>query len=155
MDAKLTITIAAAAFLLAACTPEGEVSREPVNPWEWSAAFGFNQAEIVSGEKRTLYMSGQTSVDENGAVMHAGDIRAQFELAFENIDTVLAAAEMDRSNVVRITIFTTNVGALLQNWDVYMTRYPENGYMPADTLIGIGSLFEPELMVEVEVVAVD
>jgi len=148
---------AAAALMLSACGPDddAEFAREAVNPWEWSAAFGFNQGEIVSGDTRTLYLSGQTSVDANGAPMHAGDIRAQFELAFDNVDTMLAAAGMDRSNVVRITTFTTDMDGILANWDVYMIRYPEMGYMPPDTLIGIDRLFVPELMVEIEVVAVD
>lgn len=147
--------IGVVALGLAACGQESELTREAVNPWDWSAQFGFNQGEVVSGETRTLYLSGQVAVDENGAPQHAGDIRAQFELAFDNVDAVLAAAGMDRSNVVRITTFTTDIEGILANWDVYMTRYPEMGYMPPDTLIGIESLFVPELMVEIEVVAVD
>ncbi len=157
MKLKLILATAAAALLLAACTPEGdtELTREAVNPWEWGAMFGFNQGEVVSGETRTLYLAGQTAVNENGEAMHAGDIRAQFALAFDNVDAVLTGAGMDRSNVVRITIFTTDVDGLIENWDVYMSRYPEMGYMPPDTLIGIDRLFEPQLMVEIEAVAVD
>jgi len=156
---KLNILLAAAAALfLAACTPEGGsdgVTREAVNPWEWGAMFGFNQGEVISGQTRTLYLAGQTSVDENGAALHAGDPRAQLAQAFANLDTVLAAADMDRSNVVRLTVFTTNVGAMIENWDVYMSLYAEEGNTPPVTLIGVASLFEPELVVEIEAVAVD
>lgn len=154
MKSKL-MTIAAATLLLASCDNGDGVTREAVNPWEWSAGFGFNQGEIVSGETRTLYLSGQTAVNANGEAMHSGDIRAQFELAFDNVDTMLEAAGMDRSNVVRITTFTTDIEGIIANWDVYMSRYPAEGYMPPNTLIGIEALFVPDLMVEIEVVAVD
>lgn len=156
---KFKILLAASvALLLVACAPEGGsdgVTREAVNPWEWGAVFGFNQGEVVSGTSRTLYLAGQTSIDENGAAIHGDDPRAQFETAFANLDTVLAAADMDRSNVVRLTVFTTNVGAIIDNWDVYMARYAEAGNTPPVTLIGVASLFEPELIVEIEAVAVD
>jgi len=148
---------AAAAMLLAACTPDGdaELTREAVNPWEWGAMFGFNQGEVISGQTRTLYLAGQTSVDENGAALHAGDPRGQLAQAFANLDTVLAAADMDRSNVVRLTVFTTDVNGMIENWDVYMSLYAEEGNTPPVTLIGVASLFELELVVEIEAVAVD
>jgi hypothetical protein len=47
------------------------------------------------------------------------------------------------------------MGAMVQNWDVYMSLYAEQGYTPPVTAIGVASLFEPELMVEIEAVAVD
>jgi len=146
-----------AALLLAACTTEGDtgMTRTAVNPWDWGAGFGFNQAEIVTGNTRTLYIAGQTSVDENGAALHAGDPRAQLAQAFANLDTVLEAAGMDRSNVVRLNVYTTNIGAMVENWDIYMSLYAEQGYTPPVTAIGVASLFEPELMVEIEAVAAD
>ena len=165
MKSKVLLTAAAALMLLPACTkieenamPKDEpagVTREAVNPWDWGAVFGFNQGEIISGETRTLYLAGQTSVDGNGAALHAGDPRSQLDQAFANLDAVLAASDMDRSNVVRLTIFTTDVNAMIENWDVYMALYAEAGYTPPVTLIGVASLFEPELVVEVEAVAVD
>lgn len=176
MKSKILLA-AAAALVLAACdqvggdalteldamdTMEAEadamdvgVTREAVNPWEWGAFFGFNQGEVVSGETRTLYLAGQTSVDENGAALFAGDTRGQLGQALDNLDTVLGAADMDRSNVVRLTIFTTDVDGIIANWDIYMARYAEAGHTPPVTLIGIAQLFEPELVVEIEAVAVD
>jgi len=137
-----------------AAAPVG-LTREAVNPWSWGGNYGFNQGETVSGATRTLYIAGQTSVDENGEAIHAGDPRAQLETAFANLDTVLEAAGMDRSNVVRLNVYTTNIGAMVENWDIYMSRYAEQGYTPPVTAIGVAGLFEPELMVEIEAVAVE
>ena len=43
------------------------MERSAVNPWQWSLNFGFNQGELVEGASRTLFCSGQTSVDADGA----------------------------------------------------------------------------------------
>ncbi len=42
------------------------MERREINPWPWSVEMGFHQAVEVSAGTRTLYCSGQTSVDENG-----------------------------------------------------------------------------------------
>ena len=53
------------------------MERSVVNPWQWSVAMGFNQGEVVSGETRTLYCSGQTSVDAEGTPQHGDDMASQ------------------------------------------------------------------------------
>ena len=42
------------------------MERTAVNPWDWSLSMGFNQGEVVSGQERTLFCAGQTSVDADG-----------------------------------------------------------------------------------------
>ena len=147
--------VGALAIGLAACGQESGVARDAVNPWEWSSVFGFNQGEIVSGATRTLYMAGQLSVDESGQLIHEGDIRSQFGQAFSNLDAVLDGAGMDRSNVVQMTIYTTEIDGILANWDVYMELYAAEGYTPPLTFIGIDRLYDPAAMVEIKAVAVD
>jgi hypothetical protein len=53
------------------------MEREAVNPWDWSLKIGFNQAEIIEGQRRQLICSGQTSMDADGNPRHPGDMRAQ------------------------------------------------------------------------------
>ena len=50
------------------------MERTEVNPWTWSVAFGFNQAELVEGAGKVLFCAGQTSVDADGSPQHAGDM---------------------------------------------------------------------------------
>ncbi|WP_103339440.1 hypothetical protein [Amycolatopsis sp. CA-126428] len=52
------------------------MERTAVNPVTWSQALGFNQGEVVSGQTRTLYCSGQTSTDAEGKPRHEGDMAA-------------------------------------------------------------------------------
>jgi enamine deaminase RidA (YjgF/YER057c/UK114 family) len=130
------------------------MERTAVNPWTWSVNFGFNQAELVDGASKVLYCAGQTSVDENGAPQHPGDMSAQMALALDNLEAVLSEAGMSLANVVRLNFYTTDVDAYLANAAVVGARTGAAGVAPAGTLLGVARLAFPELMVEMEATAV-
>ena len=65
-----------------------------INPTNWSAALGFDQAQLRRTPSRLLTVAGQGPVDDNGVLLHEGDICAQLSLTMRNIETVLAAAGM-------------------------------------------------------------
>jgi enamine deaminase RidA (YjgF/YER057c/UK114 family) len=86
----------------------------PINPQPFlSESFNINQAIEVTGSQRVLYVSGQTSNDASGAPMHPGDLVAQFKLAWKNLVEVLAAANMEPRNIVRLNFYTTDVEAFM------------------------------------------
>ena len=128
--------------------------RTAVNPWSWSQQFAFNQAESIESPQRMLFCAGQAAVDANGAPQHAGDLAAQFTLALDNLQSVLAAGAMTLSNVVRLTIYTTDVDGLLQQYGLLAARLEENNVKPAATLVGVARLAYPDLLVEIEATAV-
>ena len=130
------------------------VERTAVNPWSWSVNFGFNQGELVEGATRTLYCAGQTSVDENGAPQHVGDMAGQIALAADNLDAVLRAASMTFANLVRLNFYTTDVEAYFANAGVLGERLGAAGVAPAGTLLGVAALAFPELLIEIEATAV-
>ena len=66
------------------------MERTAVNPVTWSQEMGFNQGEVISGETRTLYISGQTAMSKDGRPEHDGDAEAQLALAVANLEAVLA-----------------------------------------------------------------
>ncbi len=70
------------------------MQRTVVNPWPWSVQMGFNQGEVVADASRVLFCAWQTSVDENGAPKHPGDMAAQLALALDNVEAVLREAGM-------------------------------------------------------------
>lgn len=124
-----------------------------VNPWPWSLHFGFNQAVLTEGQGRLLHCSGQTAMSSDGKTQHANDMRGQITLALENLEAVLRGADMSLSNVVRLTLYTTDVDALIQNFDVIGARLGRAKAMPAQTMVGVSRLFLPQLMFEVEAIA--
>jgi len=128
--------------------------RRVVNPWSWQDNFGFVQAHEIAGAGRTIFCAGQTSVDDDGRPLHDGDIRAQIEQAFDNLEAVLSAADARLGDVVRLTYFTPDVAALLGAWDLIAARLARAECRPASTLLGVQALAFPELLVEIEATAV-
>lgn len=126
-----------------------------VNPWKWQDNFGFSQAIDVRQAGRVLYCAGQTSVDAAGAPLHAGNMAAQLTQAFDNLETVLKAAGLTLGHVVRLNYYTRDVPAFLQAAGLYGARLRAAGAQPAGTLLGVASLFHPDILVEIEATAVE
>lgn len=124
---------------------------KPVNPWTWQEQFGFSQAFEVTGATRVLYCAGQTSVDANGDLLHAGDMGAQLDQAFANLETVLARAGMSLANVVRLNYYVTDMAAFRESGAVIAKRLA--GHQPPGTLLGVATLFHPDILVEIEATA--
>lgn len=131
------------------------MKRTAVNPWPWSLPLGFNQGELIEGANRVLYCSGQTALHENAKPQHKGDIRAQTAMALDNLEAVLQEGGMNLSNVVRLTVYTTDVDAMIQNFDALVSRLDAANVKPAQSLLGVARLAFPELLVEIEATAID
>jgi enamine deaminase RidA (YjgF/YER057c/UK114 family) len=131
------------------------VKRTPINPWSWSLNIGFNQAELLEGHTRQLFCAGQTALDADGNPQHPGDMTAQLNLAFDNLETVLAGAGMTLANVVRLNYYTTNVDTFMSHVNVPTERFAAVGIMPPGTLLGVSRLAFPELLIELEATAAD
>lgn len=98
-----------------------------------------------------LFLSGQAAIDQAGAIVGAGDFATQLEATFANIDRVLAAGGSDRSRIIKVTIYLTDMGnfpAIVEARRRYFTPP-----WPADTIVEVRALALPELMVEIDVIA--
>lgn len=129
------------------------MERTPVNPWNWSLKLGYNQAEIIDGPSRQLICAGQTSVDGDGNPQHIGDMRGQIGLALDNLEAVLAGADMDLSNIIRLGVYTTDVDEALKNFDLMGMRFGPTECAPPMTLLGVTRLAIPGLLFEIEATA--
>lgn len=126
----------------------------PVNPWQWQDAYGYSQAVEVTGAQRVLYVAGQTSVDAEGKPLHAGDMAAQLVKALDNLETVLAKAGMTLANVVRLNYYVTDVQAFFEAYGTVAERLDALACKPSGTLLGVASLFHPDIVIELEATAV-
>jgi enamine deaminase RidA (YjgF/YER057c/UK114 family) len=129
------------------------MNRTAINPTSWSQQFGYNQGELIEGHQRTLYCAGQVSIDSDGKPQHEGDIRAQIELALDNLEAVLRGADMSLTNVVRLTIYTTDLDGMFANFDAIIGRLDAANAKPPQTLLGVARLGLPTLLVEIEATA--
>ena len=104
----------------------------------------------VVGEGRILFTSGITARDSDGEVIGKGDMRAQMEMCFQNVGDVLRAAGTDFGNVLKWTMYTTDIDEFSKNSDVYKRHFINH---PASTLVEVRRLIFPEMLVEIEAVA--
>ncbi|MFI6316952.1 RidA family protein [Nonomuraea sp. NPDC050556] len=130
------------------------MQRTAVNPWAWSAPLGYNQGELVSGDTRTLYISGQTAMSAEGKPEHIDDMAGQLALSLDNLEAVLAEADMSLANLVRLNVYTTDVDRLFEHYGVLAARLGAAGVAPSTTMLGVTRLAIPVLMVELEGTAV-
>ncbi|MFD8010827.1 RidA family protein [Streptomyces sp. NPDC058955] len=130
------------------------MERTPVNPVTWSVEKGFNQGEVVTGETRTLYISGQTAMSEKGEPLHDGDMAAQLALSVENVEAVLAGAGMTLANLVRLNVYTTDVDLLFRHYGVLAARLGAARVAPTTTMLGVTRLAIPGQLVELDGTAV-
>lgn len=130
------------------------IERTAVNPVTWSVAMGFNQGEVVSGETRTLYCSGQTAMNAAGEPVHPEDMAAQVAVSLDNLEGVLHAAGMSLANVIRLNVYTTDVDLLLPHYGVLAGRLAGAGVAPATTMLGVTRLAVPGQLIELEATAV-
>ena len=80
-------------------------------------------------------------------------MRNQMRQALDNIETVLSKGGFTLANVMRLTMYTTDVDGILASWDELTGRLSPAGCHPAMTLLGVARLAFPELLVEIEATA--
>jgi enamine deaminase RidA (YjgF/YER057c/UK114 family) len=114
----------------------------------------FSQAVVASGT-RTIYVSGQVSIDEAGALVGAGDLAAQTTQVMRNVGLALAAVGATFTDVVKITTYVVNY-APEQRAVIAKARasFFPGGKPPASTLVGVTALALPGWLIEIEAIAV-
>ena len=110
---------------------------------------------VATSGGRTIYVSGQVPVNEKGELVGKGDLAAQAEQVFSNIDTALKGAGATFADVVKITTFI--VGYKPEHRAVMhqvRSRYVSKDSPPASTLLGVQALAIADYLIEVEAIAV-
>jgi enamine deaminase RidA (YjgF/YER057c/UK114 family) len=131
------------------------VERRSINPVSWSLKLGFDQAQLIEGHRRQLVCSGQDAVDADGNPQHPGDMAAQLEMSLDNLEAILAAADMSLAHIVRLNVYTTDFDELLKHWASLADRFGDSDGGFATSLLGVTRLAAPPLLVLLEATAVD
>jgi enamine deaminase RidA (YjgF/YER057c/UK114 family) len=112
----------------------------------------FTQVVVADGET-TIYVSGQTARDDKGNIVAVGDVRKQAEKVFDNLRVAVEAAGGSMKDVAKITTFVVDLKPDDRLWigELVKKSFPRP---PAHTLVGISALAAPELLIEIEAIAV-
>jgi enamine deaminase RidA (YjgF/YER057c/UK114 family) len=113
---------------------------------------GYSYAASAPGP--LVFFAGQVALDADGNMVGRGDFDAQVRQTFANLELVLAAAGCSFATVLRVNYYVVG----LTRERLLAVRATRNTYFtetkPASTLIGVQALFDPDALIEVEVVAV-
>ena len=97
-----------------------------------------------------LFVAGQVGTDANGATPK--DAAAQCEQALKNIEIILRANGATMADVVKVTVYVTDMKYLDEITPARLRYFPKDG--PASAIVQVGALAFPHLKVEIEAVAV-
>jgi 2-iminobutanoate/2-iminopropanoate deaminase len=112
----------------------------------------YSQCALAEGVTRRLEISGQVGVHPDGSV--AKGLAAQLDAALANIDRALAAAQMTRANLMKLTVYLTeNSPEAVTTYRLRRDLWVGEDPAPAATLLIVSGLASPALLVEVDAVA--
>ena len=99
-----------------------------------------------------LWISGQVAMDGDGKLVGKGDLRAQAVKVLENIKGILADSDATMDDIVKVTVYVTDIRAFSDIADIRERYFPKDG--PASVIIEVSALAWPEFMIEIDAVAV-
>jgi enamine deaminase RidA (YjgF/YER057c/UK114 family) len=127
---------------------------EFLNPAGLSPTFGWSHVVAHTGGK-TIYISGQVSVDERGQLVGKGDLGAQAERAWECVGTALKAAGATFRDLVKTNLYVVNYRPeQLPILREVRAKYVSAENPPASTLVGVTALAGADWLIEIEAIAV-
>jgi enamine deaminase RidA (YjgF/YER057c/UK114 family) len=117
----------------------------------------YRQVAVATGT-RTVYLAGQVARDAAGSPVGSGDLAAQVEQAYLNVATAMAAVGGSFDDVAKLTVYLVDwspdkLPQLGEGVERAAVRLGVDPIKPV-TLIPVGALGEPDLLVEVDAVAV-
>ncbi len=137
-------------FMLLPVVAFAQIKR--TNPPTLSTPTGYTHVVEVTGPAKTVYISGQIALDKDGKLVGAGDMKAQAEQVFRNLQAALTAAGATFKDVVKMNTYVTDMDKAPAVREVRAKYFAET--TPASTLVQVVHLARPELMLEIEVIAV-
>lgn len=126
---------------------------ERINPPELGTPRGFSHAVVGTG--RTVFLAGQTALDEHGAIVGATVVE-QFEKALGSLLTALHAAGGGPEHLASLTIYIVD----MEDYKAHSREIGQvwkrlvGGHYPAMAGIGVSRLWDAEALVEVQGFAV-
>jgi enamine deaminase RidA (YjgF/YER057c/UK114 family) len=123
-----------------------------INPPSLAKPNGYTHV-VVAADRRTVYIAGQVAFDSAGKLVGGSDFSAQAEQVFANLRRALASVNASLADVVKSTTFITDAKHVPALREV-RNRHLDPRAPPANTLLVVSALARPELLIEIEAIAV-
>lgn len=109
-----------------------------------------NAIRVDSGP--LLFIAGQIPIDESGTLVGKGDVEAQAAQVYRNIEAILKGVGGSLENLVKVTVYLTDIGHLNRLTPLREQLFPKDG--PASATVQVSALADPQMLIEVEGIAV-
>ncbi|TAM79461.1 MAG: RidA family protein [Acidobacteria bacterium] len=115
----------------------------------WEPKVGYARAVQVGD---TVYVSGTTATDTSGKIIAPGDAYAQTVQAIRNIENALKRLGLSLEHVVRTRVYLID----MDRWEEVAKGHAEcfGEVHPATSFVGVSRLVDPDMLVEIEALAV-
>ena len=132
----------------------GEATITRINPPELGTPPGYSQVVEVTAS-RIIFIAGQTALDRDGSLIGKNDFAAQAEQVFRNLSFALQASGCTASNLVKLTVFLTDMDNLTSYRDARNQFFAcvTPPAAPAVTLVEVSRLYGADFMIEIEAIA--
>jgi enamine deaminase RidA (YjgF/YER057c/UK114 family) len=125
-----------------------------LNPEEMHNNPAFTQAIVVAGSARTIYVGGQNAVAADGSIVGVGDLAAQTEQVFANLETVLREAGATIHDVIKWTLYVVQGQDIRPGFEVSQRVWGQHAKPPAISMCFVAGLAHPDFLIEMEAIAV-
>lgn len=122
------------------------------NPPSLSKPTGYTHV-VIAPDGRTVHLAGQVALDSTGQLVGSGDFRRQADQVFQNLRRALESVDGGLDDLVKTTTYITDLGNLPALRAV-REKYLGAARPPASTLLVVSGLARPELLIEIEGIAV-
>ncbi len=99
-----------------------------------------------------LFIKGTTARDRDGNIVGKGNIKAQTRQIFENMKIILEAAGGTFDNIVKMTLFVTDINNQFKEVHEVRAEFFKKDY-PASTMVQVSRLASEDLLIEIEAIA--
>ncbi len=125
-----------------------------LNPDGLSKNPAFTNIVTVTGSVKTVYIGGQDALDASGAIVGKGDLVAQTEQVFHNLQVALQAAGAGLEHIVKWNIYLVQGQPIRPAFAVFQQVWGRRPNPPAITMMFVAGLANPEFLVEMDAIAV-
>ncbi len=126
-------------------------SIQPANLWD-SSPYLFSQVVRVDAPRSLVFISGQVALSPAGALVGGGDIDAQLKQVFANLRAAVDAAGGTLDNITSLTVYLKDISHHANYLKVLGAEFSDR--RPTETLLQVAALGLPELLVEIQAMAV-
>ena len=130
----------------------GSMPNRYLKPESMPAPFGYSQV-VESTGTRIVHVAGQVPLNTENNLVGEGDFAAQVRQSFENVRLALEAVGMTFNDVVKMQFFLTDISNLPQVRGI-RDEYINTEQPPASTSVQVVALYRPEVMFEMDVIAI-